>query len=274
MRKLPLIISLMLLVTAVASSVASYDRARQCLEDDLRQAMSLTIRERGYERMRQDSIRAYRLLLSSAAAGNRKQNDWNNKLDGRSSVLTVGNNNNAARSHKPNDGNGVLTVADPVFKKHIKTVALRPKAFVAYHITPHRDDFDVRMEGRACYSMAFVWSMSDQRLPLFLCLMTLLSLLLSVRRRAAAVADPPMAAMHLTPMQEQLMQMFIEAPGHRLTKQEICDALWPNKDNAAETLYTTIRRLRNELRERSEWEIETERGRSYELRKKQNSLTD
>ena len=77
--------------------------------------------------------------------------------------------------------------------------------------------------------------------------------------------------LHLTPMQEHLMEMFMKAPGHRLTKQEICDALWPNKDNAAETLYTTIRRLRNELHESSDWEITSERGKNYELRKKQNA---
>ena len=81
----------------------------------------------------------------------------------------------------------------------------------------------------------------------------------------------PVLPAHLTPMQEQLMDMFMKAPDHRLTKQEICDALWPKKDNAAETLYTTIRRLRNELQGSSGWEIESERGKSYVLKRHHNS---
>lgn len=237
MRKLPLIVFFILLVMTVISSVASYDRAQRCLDADLIQALSLTIKDRGYERMKQDSIKAYRLLTSSSPA-----------VEGK-----------------------VLTIDDPIFQQHIKTEALRSKAFIAYHITPDDDDFEVRMEGRADCSVTFVWSLSDQRLSLLFGLGTLLSLLLSIKKRKAAAVERPVMPLHLTPMQEQLMEMFMKAPGHRLTKQEICDALWPNKDNAAETLYTTIRRLRNELHESSDWEITSERGKNYELRKKQNA---
>lgn len=235
MRKLPLIVFLILLVMTVTSSVASYDRARRSLDTDLVQALSLTIKVKGYERMKQDSIKAYRLLVSSSPS-----------VEGK-----------------------VLTIEDPVFQQHIQTEALRSKAFIAYHITPDDDDFDVKMEGRADCSMAFVWSMSDQRLSFLLCLGTVLSLLLAIKTRKAVAVEMPVMPLHLTPMQEQLMEMFMKAPGHRLTKQEICDALWPNKENAAETLYTTIRRLRNELHEASDWEIASERGKSYELKKKQ-----
>ena len=237
MRKLPLIVFFLLLVMTVISSVASYDRAQRCLEADLIQALSLTIKDRGYERMKQDSIKAYRLLTSSS----------------------------------PSVKGKVLTIDDPIFQQHIKTEALRSKAFIAYHITPDDGGFDVKMEGRADCSIAFVWSLSDQRLSLVLCLGTVLSLLLSIKNRKAAAVEMPVMPLHFTPIQEQLMEMFMKAPGHRLTKQEICDALWPNKDNAAETLYTTIRRLRNELHASSDWEITSERGKNYELRKKQNA---
>lgn len=106
MRKLPLIVFLILLVMTVTSSVASYDRARRSLDTDLVQALSLTIKAKGYERMKQDSIKAYRLLVSSSPS-----------VEGK-----------------------VLTIED-----------------------------DVKMEGRADCSMAFVWSMSDQRLSFLLC---------------------------------------------------------------------------------------------------------
>ena len=235
MRKLPLIAFFVLLVMTVVSSMASYDRAKRHLDTDLNQALSLTIKAKGYERMRQDSIKAYRLLASPAVESK------------------------------------LLTIDDPIFQQHIQTEALRPKAFIAYHITPRNDDFDVKMEGRANYSMAFVWSVSDQRLSLLFALGTILSLLLSFQKRKTATAEMPMMPLHLTPMQVQLMDLFMKAPGHRLTKQEICDALWPNKENAAETLYTTIRRLRNELHASSDWEIESERGKSYELKRKQQA---
>ena len=60
MRKLPLIAGFILLVTTVANCIASYGRARVCLDEDLNRALMLTIRDKGLERMRQDSIRAYR----------------------------------------------------------------------------------------------------------------------------------------------------------------------------------------------------------------------
>ena len=47
----------------------------------------------------------------------------------------------------------------------------------------------------------------------------------------------------LTPMQQQLMEMFFRTPSHQLTKTEICDALWPKKPDASDTLYTLIKRL-------------------------------
>ena len=235
MRKLPLIVCFMMLLMTISSSVFSYNRTKKRLDTDLNQALSLTIKDKGYERMKQDSIKAYRLLAT------------------------------------PSVESKVLTIDDPTFQQHVKTEALRPKAFIAYHITPNDDNFDVKMEGRANYTMAFVWGISDQRLSFLLCLGTILSLVFTIKKRKAEAAEMPMMPLHLTPMQEQLMDMFMKAPSHRLSKQEICDALWPNKDNAAETLYTTIRRLRTELQKSSDWEIESERGKSYALKRQQDS---
>lgn len=232
MKKLPIIIFSILLVMTISSCVVSYSRARRSIDSDLSQALSLTIRDKGYERMKQDSIKAYRLLVAPSP---------------RSTVLTIG---------------------DPTFQQHIQTEALRSQAYIAYHITTHEDDFDVKMEGQAHYSLALVWSISDQRLSFWLCLGTLLSLLFSLQRRKMISEEQPLMPLHLTPMQAQLMDMFMQAPHHTLTKQEICDALWPKKENASETLYTTIRRLRNELQHSSDWEIESERGKSYVLKRR------
>ena len=70
----------------------------------------------------------------------------------------------------------------------------------------------------------------------------------------------------LTPMQQQLMEMFFHSESHQLSKTEICDALWPKKDDANDTLYTLIRRLKPIIEEHSELKIESDRGRAYELK--------
>ena len=71
--------------------------------------------------------------------------------------------------------------------------------------------------------------------------------------------------LHLTPMQHALMEMFYLNDAHRLTKPHICRALWPGKDNADETLYTLIRRLKPILEAHSNLRISSDRGRAYVL---------
>ena len=77
--------------------------------------------------------------------------------------------------------------------------------------------------------------------------------------------DAKGSVVKLTPMQQQLMEMLWQSPSHRLSKTEICDALWPKKENASETLYTLIRRLKPIVEEHSNLKIEADRGRAYEL---------
>lgn len=71
---------------------------------------------------------------------------------------------------------------------------------------------------------------------------------------------------NLTPMQHQLMEMFFLSPSHSLTKNEICDALWPKKPDANDTLYTLIRRLKPVIEQHSDLKIESDRGKAYRLR--------
>ena len=70
---------------------------------------------------------------------------------------------------------------------------------------------------------------------------------------------------YFTPLQRQLMQMLILAPSHQIEKSAICNALWPNKPDASETLYTLIRRLKPIVEQTSELQIECVRGRAYRL---------
>jgi len=71
-----------------------------------------------------------------------------------------------------------------------------------------------------------------------------------------------------TPMQQQLMEMFFAEDNHSLNQSDICQALWPKKDDANESLYTLIRRLKAVIHESTDLDIEAERGRGYRLIKK------
>lgn len=77
--------------------------------------------------------------------------------------------------------------------------------------------------------------------------------------------NPRGEEVHFTPMQRQLMQLFFASPDLRLTKACICDSLWPRKEDASETLYTLIRRLKPILAENSSLRIEVDRGQAYRL---------
>jgi hypothetical protein len=68
-----------------------------------------------------------------------------------------------------------------------------------------------------------------------------------------------------TPMQQQLMRLFWQSPSHSISKEEICATLWPKKDDANDTLYTLIRRLKPIVEEHTQLKIVADRGRNYSL---------
>lgn len=69
----------------------------------------------------------------------------------------------------------------------------------------------------------------------------------------------------LTPMQDKLMKLFYMNPQRTLTKEEICSALWPKKDNPDDSLYTFISRMKSCLAKQSSLRIGNRRGREYFL---------
>lgn len=133
-----------------------------------------------------------------------------------------------------------------------------------------------------------LFALSDQRPALVLSIMAAMSLLWSLRPLRKRVAPQLCAAgaygglrydgasdrfvtaqgglLHLTPMQLALMKMFFESESHTLSKQAICDALWPKKPDANDTLYALIRRLKPVVEAHSELRIESERGKVYALK--------
>lgn len=69
----------------------------------------------------------------------------------------------------------------------------------------------------------------------------------------------------LTPLEYQLMEMFYRSPKHSLSKEDICSTLWPRKDDATETLYALVRRLKKIVESHSNLRIIADRGRAYSL---------
>ena len=164
-----------------------------------------------------------------------------------------------------------------IFNRYLQIEALRGNALLAVDT---RQGFYPRPH---C-SMATIFALSDQRPAMVLWMMTMLWGLFCLWKRRKQVpiicgygglvyseTDRRFFGLKgeqvkLTPMQQQLMEMFYMSPSHLLTKKEICDALWPKKEDASETLYTLIRRLKPIVEQHSNLRITSDRGRAYELK--------
>ena len=166
------------------------------------------------------------------------------------------------------------------FNSHLQIAELRGKATIAV------DTKGREFKAYAHCSEATIFSLSDQRLTAVLWSMTLLWAAFCFYRHRKDMMqmagmlqygglcfaeaegtfyDAKGQRIKLTPMQQQLMEMFFRSEAHQLTKTEICDALWPKKPDASETLYTLIRRLKPVVEQHSNLKIESDRGRAYEL---------
>ena len=236
MKKLPILIFILLCLSAMATSCGSYRKAERNIENDLKQALAKTINEKGMETMRQDSIRAYRSIA---------------RTEGEMMTIAVG---------------------DETLRRHLRNPQLGEMAFITYTVRCERGGWKVTFDTEAKCSAVMIWSLSDQRLSAWLSVMALLSLALSFRgrRQLRPITMDSFSATHLTPMQRQLMEMFVASGSHRLSKHEICDALWPKKDDASETLYALISRLKRELDKTSNYDIISDRGRAYVLKQRKS----
>lgn len=161
-----------------------------------------------------------------------------------------------------------------VFNKHLQMEALRGRAALAV-------DTEREFRPRPQVSTATILSLSDQRPAIVLWSIALLWGLFCMyqhRRKMTLGLYGGLALQNgrfvnakgcevkFTPMQQQLMEMLWLSPSHKLSKTEICDALWPKKEDASETLYTLIRRLKPIIEEHSDLKIESDRGKTYGLK--------
>ena len=172
------------------------------------------------------------------------------------------------------------------FNSHLQIEELRGKATLAV------DTRGRKFKAYAQCSEATIFSLSDQRPATILWLLTVFWAMFVWHRHRQSVVESLQLSIsqtgnnyggltysevesrfyaadgnivQLTPMQHKLMEMFFHSPSHSLTKTEICDALWPKKPDANETLYTLIRRLKIVVEHHSDLKIESDRSKAYRL---------
>lgn len=173
------------------------------------------------------------------------------------------------------------------FNKHLQIAELRGKATLVV------DTRGQKFKAYARCSEATIFSLSDQRPATILWVMTVFWAMFIWYRRRHSIDSVPILALssadnsyggltysevdgrfyaadgshvQFTPMQSQLMEMFFHSPSYSLTKTEICDALWPKKPDANDTLYTLIRRLKHVIEQHSDLKIESDRSKAYHLK--------
>ena len=177
-----------------------------------------------------------------------------------------------------------------VYRSNIAIAEIRDTAAISVKTVMIDDRHATVIEADAGCSFLTVFGMSDQRLPaslLFLASLWATGMLWRRRRCPQAVPCPMNPdiryggltydreqgrfytaegmEIRFTPMQHRLMEMFFLSNTHVLTKQQICDALWPKKPDASDTLYTLVRRIKPLIERCSSLHVESERGRAYIL---------
>lgn len=229
MKSLPFVVFLCILFTALCSSVCSYHAAERLIHQDVSQALAKTLACQSGNVVTADTIRCYR--------------------------------------------------------SHITIAEVRDTASISIRVARKGNLEIPKLTAEANCSFPVIFMLSNQKPSALLFCLGLLWLICSslyLRRNHPQLFNSSHVygglilhdqqiltingtPVHLTPMQFDLLEMFISSETHTLTKQEICDKLWPKKPDANDTLYTLIRRTRPILEAHSSLRFESNRGKSYSL---------
>ena len=232
MKNLPYIVFSFLMLCALCTSISSYHRTEYMIAQDVNQALKQVLVKMPDNVVTTDTIRCYR---------------------------------------------NCLTIAE-----------LKDTAGIAMRTVRRDGRWETKMVAEANCNFATTFMMSDQKASsslLFIGMLWLLSSLWYVRRNKPELIVQGLAyggivfhddkfmtvsgeEIRLTPMQHSLLEMFITTDSHTLSKQEICDQLWPKKPDASDTLYTLIKRIKPIIETHSTLKIESDRGKSYSLKLK------
>lgn len=289
-KLLSVTVFLALMLTSLLAGRHNYHVTRNEITADLNQALALTLLEKKEPIVTQDTIRAYKQLRRTsggqvliAVSDERFCRHLKNRRLKETSFLTF--------DVVDKEYQGGSTDEQAIYSD---TLMIR---------NGHAGE-TLALKGYTRLSAAAVFGMSDQRLPAGLMAAAILwaigsMLYLRKREKMNLMLQPAEGYTQLTegyaqsttkefggltysdaddrfysanhtpirftPMQQQLMRLFWQAPSHSISKEEICAALWPKKDDANDTLYTLIRRLKPIVEEHTRLKIVADRGRNYSL---------
>lgn len=252
-------IPLALMLASVISCCFSYSKAKQNITNDLNDAILALANENSELWTRPDTVAAIRQMYEAT----------------HKPLIYEASDVNFRNTSLKDEAYFTLALVD---KKNIAPKIRENKiASDSIMLVPEcaTDGLAIKVQGFADCSMASVFSASDQTLPGILFSISILSLTgifawrkrMPVMSQAGVVAVPAMPTLDgikLTPMQRQFAQMLLDAPDMKVDKRTLCEALWDNKSNAEESLYTLVRRTKTALA-KVNMEIICNRGDSYEL---------
>lgn len=252
-------IPLALMLASVISCCFSYSKAKQNITNDLNDAILALANENSELWTRPDTIAAIRQMYEAT----------------HKPLIYEASDVNFRNKSLKDEAYFTLALVD---EKNIAPKIRENKiASDSIMLVPEcaTDGLVIKVQGFADCSMASVFSASDQTLPGILFSLSILSLIgmfvwrkrTSVMSQAGVVAvpsTPTLDGIKLTPMQRQFAQMLLDAPDMKVDKRTLCEALWDNKSNAEESLYTLVRRTKTAL-SKVNMEIICNRGDSYEL---------
>lgn len=282
-----------MLVLSFSFGFHNYSEAQKAIVSDLNQALQQTIMQNSELWMNQDTLKTYSRL--SAVFGNPVSIESYNKdfaealkleqLKDKSGIIVHVKNKKAI--DKP------VTDATPGKDQTKNYLASDTIIWLSANLNlpeSSLEDLGISFQGYVNYSASDVLALTDKKVPLLLLLFALMAGCLSwflMRRKQAETPvqkenliafgnltfscdkacfyKEDQEKLRLTPQQYKVMEMFYLTSSHILARTDICEALWPGKENADETLNTLIRRLRPLIEENSNLKITTDRGRAYQL---------
>jgi len=288
-RLLPVTVFLTLMLTSLLAGRHNYRVTKDEITADLNQALAQTLLEKKDPIVTQDTIRAYKQLRQTS---------------GGQVLIAVSDERFCRHLKNPRLKQAAFLTFD-VMDGDYRGSSMDGQAICSDTLVVRngRAGETLALKGYTRLSAAAVFSMSDQRLPGGLMAAALLwaigsMLYLRKREKENPMLQPAEGSVlsaeggtqsaqdfggltysdaddrfyaadytpiRFTPMQQQLMRLFWQAPSHSLTKEEICAVLWPKKDDANDTLYTLIRRLKPIVEEHTRLKIVADRGRNYSL---------
>ena len=253
-------IPLALMIASIITCCFSYSNAKQTIANDLNDAMFVLANENSELWTRPDTIAAIRHMYETT----------------HKPLIYQASDVNFRNPSLKDEAYFTLALVDTNNGSH--RIGGNKIASDSIIIMPERaaDGLAIQVQGFADCSVASIFSASDQTLPgiLFsLSILSMASMLIWKRKETetpeaefiAIPTSPSLDGIKLTPMQRQLAQMLLEAPGMKVDKRSLCESLWGNKSNAEESLYTLVKRTKNALAQ-ANMEIVCNRGDSYEIR--------